>query len=81
MSYEIGDGHDGGYEYRVTVNGLTMTGWRRGLRADIEKYLREVDRNCTLRAGGTVVTRNADGSQRKSHLRGQMRFRRMNGGT
>ncbi len=81
MSYEIGVGRDGGYEYRVTVNGLTMTGWRRGSRADAEKYLREVDRNCTIRAGGAVVRRNADGSQRKSHLRGQQRFRRMNGGS
>ena len=64
MSYEIGEHKDGGYAYRIEVNGLITTGWRRGTRADVEKYAKHVDQFGSLRAAGTVPHRNADGSIR-----------------
>src|SRR4030067_186328 len=34
MSYEIGEHKDGGYAYRLEVNGLITTGWGRRAAAD-----------------------------------------------
>lgn len=71
MSYEIGRCHDGGFDYRVTVNGLIMNGWRRGTRAQVEEYARKSAQMCADRAMGAGfirLTKNNKAST--SHLRG-----------
>jgi flagellar hook protein FlgE len=64
MSHEVGHEHDGGFDYLVTVNGLTVTGWRKGTHADVEKHAKNIDQYSTHRAAGFVPKRNADGSFR-----------------
>lgn len=64
MSYEIGRRHDGGFDYRVTINGLTMTGWRRGTHKDVEAYAKRVSDFSVHRANGGVPRANSDGSIR-----------------
>ena len=71
MSYLIGEHKDGGYAYSVTVNGLTMTGWRRGTRDQVEDYVKQSERMCTARASGMGFTRvNKQSKLDTSHLRG-----------
>lgn len=78
-THEIGRHHNGGYDYKVMVSGLTMTGWRAGTREQVEAYLLQVVRNCKIRAAGGVVWKNKDGSIRKSHLKSGARYKAMNG--
>lgn len=71
MSFELGNGHDGGFDYCVTVNGLTMTGWRRGPRAQVEEYARQSARMCALRASGLgFIKIKNDGRDGASYLLG-----------
>lgn len=71
MSHETGHGHGGGFDYKVTVNGLTMIGWRHGTRAQAEEYAKECERMCTLRASGLGFTKiNKEGKVDTSYLRG-----------
>ena len=71
MSYEVGEQKDGGFSYRVEVNGLVMTGWRRGTRAQVEEYARQSARMCALRASGLGFTKiNKEGKVDTSYLRG-----------
>ena len=68
MSYSIGpasklNGRQG-FSYNYTVNNLTVTGWRAGTRAEVEKHVSAADQYATHRAAGFVPKRNADGSFR-----------------
>jgi hypothetical protein len=67
-----------GFEYRITVNGLTVEGWRAGSRADVEDYARKAAQMCTSRAGGTPPCKiRADARNSTSHLRGGKRTARL----
>ena len=71
MSYKVGEQKDGGFIYRVEVNGLVMTGWRRGTRAQVEEYARQSARMCVLRASGLgFIKIKNDGRDGASYLLG-----------
>lgn len=59
-----------GHAYSVTVNGLTVKGWRAGNRADVERHVSIAHQYSVHRAAGRVPKRNADGSFRIS-MRGK----------
>ena len=52
QTLEILEEREGGYNYRITLPGLTATCWRRGSRAQVEHYARETVRLLKQRARG-----------------------------
>ena len=56
--------YNGGFGYFVEVNGLTITGWRKGTRAEVRQHALHVEQFAQLRAQGSRPSRNADGSTR-----------------
>ena len=49
---EILHEHDGGFDYRISLPGLTATCWRRGSRTQVEHYARETVKLIKARARG-----------------------------
>ena len=78
MSYSINQPRNHGYDYTITVNGLTVNGWRLGNKHEVEQYVSHIAANHAARARG-------DGKQfgtsrtRDSHKKGMARYKRMNG--
>jgi hypothetical protein len=64
MSYTVGEPKDGGFTYRIEVNGLIMTGWRCGTYEQVEAHAKSVEMYGMHRAAGYMPKRNADGSFR-----------------
>lgn len=81
MSHSIGEPKDDGWFYTVTVNGLTMSGWRCGTRAQVEEYARLSERMCANRAIGAGFSRiDKNGNISTSHLRGGRKSARLQAG-
>lgn len=52
QNVEILNEHDGGFDYRISLPGLTATCWRRGSRNQVEHYARETVKLIKARARG-----------------------------
>ena len=59
-----------GYDYRIEINGLAMTGWRAGPRGQVEAYVRDADRLSTERSGGRANRFKKNGKICMSHMIG-----------
>lgn len=78
MSYTINQPRDHGYDYTITVNGLTVNGWRQGNKHDVERYVSHIHAEHVRRARG-FGKQFSTSKNRDSHKKGMARYKRMNG--
>lgn len=78
MSYEITTPQNHGYNYTITVNGLTVHGWRLGNKHDVESYVSHIHATHVRRAKGEGKQFSTSRT-RDHHKKGMARYKRMNG--
>lgn len=78
MSYEITTQQNHGYHYTISVNGLTVNGWRLGNKHDVEQYVSKIHADHVRRARGEGKQFSTS-KTKDCHKKGMAKYKRMNG--